>query len=525
MAFMTKTKKRSLGAALATVLAIGTATVSAPLGAAPGGASQPSTTVNLSTGRGTLVNLPSPMADLFVADAAIADVQVRSPTQLYIFGKGAGETTIYATTRGGKVVYAANVRVGNNFGTVDSMLRLAMPEATIQATPMNGLVLLTGTVANPSDVAEAERLAQAFVGQNTQIVSRLRTATPLQVNLQVRIAEVSRDFSKSIGVNLLASDGGFVFAQGRADALTQELNPLTPLIPDDIRSVVKGTGSGSTLGYIGRFLGLDIQAALDLAETDGLVSTLANPNLTALSGETASFLAGGEIPIPISEGLGSVSVEYKQYGVSLAFTPTVLADGRISMRVRPEVSQLTDAGSVRLNGFTIPGLTTRRAETTVELGSGQSFMIGGLLNNNHNNSVDKSPILGDLPILGALFRSKRFRRTESELMIVVTPYLVKPVSANRIALPTDGYRGPNDAENFLLGQSFMGTSGAQRPQPKSAAPKTVQPGVTPYDPSAALPAPGDQRPTPLAPAPERVAVAPVQSKSDGAGATPGFSFD
>ncbi|MCJ8155931.1 type II and III secretion system protein family protein [Sphingomonas sp. LaA6.9] len=518
MAFMTKTKKRSLECALAAALTMGMAiATAAPLGAAPGGASQPSATVNLSTGRGTLVNLASPMSDLFVADSNIADVQVRSPTQLYIFAKGPGETTLYATSRGGKVVYAANVRVGTNFGTVDSMLQLAMPDAEIRATPMNGLVLLTGTVANPDDVAEAERLAQAFVGANTQVVTRLRTATPLQVNLQVRIAEVSRDFMKSVGVNLLATDGNFFFTQGRADAITVD--------PNTGNVTVKGTGIGSTMGIIDRFLGMDIQAALDLAETDGLVSTLANPNLTALSGETASFLAGGEIPIPISEGLGSISIEYKQYGVSLAFTPIVLADGRISMRVRPEVSQLSDAGSVRLEGFTIPGITTRRAETTVELGSGQSFMIGGLLSSNHNNSVDKTPFLGDLPVLGALFRSKRFKRSESELMIVVTPYLVKPVSANQIALPTDGYRGTNDAETFLLGQTFEGTSGAKRPAPKSAAPRTVEPGMTPHDPSAALPAPGNRGPAPLAPAPERVAVAPAQGKSDGAAAAPGFSFD
>lgn len=515
MAFMTKIKTHSLQCACVAVLAVGAAAaVPAPLGAAPGAASQPSTTVNLSTGRGTLVNLSTPMSDLFIANDSVADVQVRSPTQLYIFAKTQGETTIYATTRGGKVVYAANVRVGNNFGTLDSMLKLAMPDAEIQATPMNGLVLLTGTVANPDDVAEAGRLAQAFVGEGSQVVSRLKTATPLQVNLQVRIAEVSRDFIKSVGVNLLASDGNFFITQGRTEAIE---------VADDGSVTVQGTGSGSTLGIIDRFLGLDVQAAIDLAETDGFITTLANPNLTALSGETASFLAGGEIPIPISDGLGSVSVEYKQYGVSLAFTPIVLGNGRISMRVRPEVSQLSDAGSVRLSGFTIPGITTRRAETTVELGSGQSFMIGGLLNNQHNNSVDKAPFLGDLPILGALFRSKRFQRTQSELMIIVTPYLVKPVSANQLALPTDGYRAPNDAESFLLGQSFMGTSGARAPQPRSAAPRTVQPGPTARDPNASLPVPTPGQPA--SPQGDQAATLAGQRKTAADGPAPGFSLD
>ena len=168
--------------------------------------------------------------------------------------------------------------------------------------------------------------------------------------------------------------------------------------------------SGTTLGMAGHLLGLDLLATLNLAETDGLATILAEPTLTALSGETASFLAGGEFPIPVSQSLGAVTIEYKQYGVGLAFTPIVLQDGRISMRVRPEVSQLSDAGSVTLNNFVVPALTTRRAETTVELGSGQSFMIAGLLQNTNSNNISKAPGLGDLPILGALFRSTKFRR-------------------------------------------------------------------------------------------------------------------
>jgi len=216
-----------------------------------------------------------------------------------------------------------------------------------------------------------------------------------------------------------------------------------------------------------------------LAETDGRATILAEPTLTALSGETASFLAGGEFPIPISQQLGSISVEYKQYGVGLAFTPTVLDDGRISMRVRPEVSELTDQGSIRLNNFQVPALTTRRAETTVELGSGQSFMIGGLLRNTSNNSVDKAPWLGDLPILGQLFRSNSFRRQETELVIIVTPYLVRPISDSQIALPTDGYRTPNDAQRIILDRGTDSISGEQRPGPTVAPAGAPSPAVGP----------------------------------------------
>jgi pilus assembly protein CpaC len=259
-------------------------------------------------------------------------------------------------------------------------------------------------------------------------------------------------------VNLLSHDstGGFNFGIGQGNAGT---------FNQDGSKTFNLGGTGTTLAAAGKLFGLDILSTLDLAETDGLVTTLAEPNLTALSGETASFLAGGEFPIPISQSLGSVSIEYKQYGVSLAFTPIVLADGRISMRVRPEVSELSDAGSVKLNNFTVPALTTRRAETTVELGSGQSFMIAGLLKNNNNNNIDKAPFLGDLPIIGALFRSTKFRRQETELVIVVTPYLVRPVSG-RMALPTDGYRAPTDPERVWEGQSYKGVSG---PQPAATA--------------------------------------------------------
>src|SRR5690606_17415846 len=173
-----------------------------------------------------------------------------------------------------------------------------------------------------------------------------------------------------------------------------------------------------------------------------------------------------------------VTVEYKQYGVGLAFTPTVLEDGRISMRVRPEVSELTTEGSIRFNGYDVPALTTRRAETTVELGSGQSFMIGGLLRNVNSNTIDRAPGLGNLPIIGALFRSNRFRRAETELVIVVTPYLVRPVSnPSQIALPTDGYRSANDPQRVLLGQEHDGRTGEERPEPRAAQPRTVTPGM------------------------------------------------
>lgn len=475
--------------------------------------STPEGTLQLATGRGRLVTVREPISDVFVAADGIADVTVRSPTQFWVFGKAAGETTVYAVTKGGKVAYSSNLRVGENIDSMGSMLRAAMPDAAITVTPMNGLVLLTGTVANPADVAEAERLTQAFAGEKTKVVSRLRTATPLQVNLQVKIAEVSRNFLKNIGTNFQSFDatGGFKFGIGQGRA-AQQYAPGGGLfvggnqVPSDGTTGLETASPGTTLAGAGRLFGLNLLGSLDLGETIGQVTTLANPNLTALSGETASFLAGGEIPIPIAQGLGQVTIQYKQYGVSLAYTPTVLGDGRISLRVRPEVSELTAAGSVTFQGTQVPALTTRRAETTVELGSGQSFMIAGLLQNTHNNQIEKAPGLGDVPILGALFRSNGFRRQETELVIVVTPYLVNPVNGNQIALPTDGYKAPGDVERVLLGQlEGLGKRG-ERAKPTMAPPP------------AAAPTLGAMAPVPTA-------NAPVHAGNSGkrGAAAPGFS--
>jgi pilus assembly protein CpaC len=535
-------RRLGLGTALAAALAVGLAAAApAPAAAQPAGAAAPANDITLSIGTGRMVRLNGAMTDLFVANDTIADVQVRSPTQLYIFGKAAGNTTVYATDRAGRVVYSANVRVGQNLGSVDQLLRTAMPEADIQATPMNNTVLLTGTVAQPADAEEAERIVQAFVGEGIQVISRLRTATPQQVMLQVRIAEVSRSLVRQIGANLLSRDstGGFLFGigQGAAGSIGAGAVSSGPVTGGGSSSgagggsgptfVFNNLAQGTTLGAAGHLLGLDLLGTLNLNETTGLVTTLAEPTLAALSGETASFLAGGEFPIPISQSLGAVTVEYKQYGVGLAFTPTVLADGRISMRVRPEVSQLSDQGSIRLNGFNVPALTTRRVETTVELGSGQSFMIAGLLNNTNNNSVNRAPWLGSLPIIGALFRSNNFQRNETELVVIVTPYLVHPVSANQLAMPTDGYRNADDPSRVLLGQEQNSRTGEQRPGPISAPAHTVAPGIGAT--SDAAPAAGAAQPAAAAPvetasaapAPRPGAIAPAHTS---AAAQPGFDF-
>jgi pilus assembly protein CpaC len=429
---------------------------------------KPSRQMLLSVGEGQMINLPRNVASVWTSNPEIADVYVNGSKQINVFGKAFGQATIIATGADGSVVFGAAVTVSQNISNINEALHQAMPDSNITVTTIGQMAVINGTVASPEDATQAETLVRAVLnpgiadGQPLKIlpVNRLKTATPLQVTLKVRIAEVNRSMLKQIGVNLLAnSNGGFNFgiAQGGGIHLPDVTCVSNCGIPKVIRSPL-----GSTLSGAGHFLGLDILSSLDLAQTDGLATTLAEPNLTALSGETASFLAGGEFPIPVEQGNNAISVEYKQFGVGLAFTPIVLADGRISMRVRPEVSELSDAGSLKLSSTVVPSLTTRRAETTVELGSGQSFMIAGLLQNKNSNNVSKAPFLGDLPILGALFRSTKYQRDETELVIVVTPYLVRPVS-RQMASPADGYRAPTDPQLILEGQSFTGRSGAVAP--------------------------------------------------------------
>ncbi|KRC78897.1 type II and III secretion system protein family protein [Sphingomonas sp. Root241] len=529
----------------------------ARVGNLPVGAQRPTSEVLLSVGQGELITLPANVANVWTSNPGVADVYVANPRQIHLFGKENGEATIFATTASGTVVYSTNVRVSQNITSIDRMMRAAMPDADIKVTTVGQIAVLTGTVASPDDSEQAQRLVTSLLNPGINIsdpatplkigvINRLKTATPLQVNLQVRFAEVNRSFAKNVGVNIATRDqtGGFTFGvatgrnpgaftagqlagfpiariptpnggyiEGPYDPSTgQFLNPRAT----DVTNIAKGNDF-STLGLAGKLFGMDVLSAIDMGETMGQVTVLATPNLTALSGETATFLAGGEIPIPIAQALGAVSIEFKQYGVSLAFTPTVLADGRISLRVRPEVSQLSSSGAVQFNGTIIPALSTRRSETTVELGSGESMVIGGLLQNTHNNSISKIPGLGDVPILGTLFRSNGFQRNETELMIVITPYLVKPVNANQIVLPTDGYRAPNDFQRIFGGQLSAGDTGGDRPKP-TMAPSSATPAVGAFAPGPAMPVPANpvRQPPKAAPAPSK--------PKKGGSAVPGFGF-
>ncbi len=385
---------------------------------------------------GTLLRLDQTPKSVVIANADIADVTIRSPRLMYIFGKKVGETTLYATDAQEHVLFNVKIRVQYNLDRLRETLASLVPAGQIQLESVDTGLLLQGTVATAAEAADAVRLARNFVGKEGDIIDRLQVTAPNQINLRVRVAEVDRTVLRQLGFNwsVIGNIGGFTFA-----AVTHNFAGLASQIgtagqiPDLAR-----------LGYTTK--GLDLNSLIDALATEGLVAVLAEPNLTALSGETASFLAGGQFPVPVPQsGTGSaavITIEFKNFGVSLSFTPTLLSGQRISMRVMPEVSQIDNATAIQFEGFTVPGLKIRKADTTVELASGQSFAIAGLIENDASISNSSVPGLGDIPVLGELFKSDKFQRNQTELVIIVTPYIVSPVNG-KLAAPTDALIQPS----------------------------------------------------------------------------------
>jgi pilus assembly protein CpaC len=428
------------------------ATGPATTGPAPTGPLTPPVTprvqrLTLEAGTGRIVSLDAPAASVFAADPRVAEVRPASPTSLFVLGVAPGRTTIAAIGDNGAGIAQYDVFVQPSSyaaAQADSAIGQALPGRDVHvATRPNGLVV-SGTLQTAAEANEAVQIARGFVGSGQTVENRIAVLGSQQVNLRVRIAEVSRAVIRQLGINWanLANLGKYA-AIGVVTA-----NPL---------AVTTVAASTAVVGYNFPTLGhtLDINAVIDAMAQDQLVHVLAEPNLTAMSGETASFLVGGEFPIPVAQQDNQVTIIFKQYGVSLAFVPTVESGGRINMKVRPEVSALTTQGAVTIgvgnSSIQVPALTVRRAETTVELASGQSFAIAGLLQDNTTMTGNALPGIGEVPILGALFRSDSFQRNETELVIVVTPYLVGGVSnPAQLKLPTDDWKPPSDLERILL---------------------------------------------------------------------------
>ncbi|MCQ8239629.1 type II and III secretion system protein family protein [Rhizosaccharibacter radicis] len=405
----------------------------------------------LTVGAGKLLSLPTPAATVFVADPSIADVQPPSASSVFVFGKKPGGTTLFALTREGKPILAYNVVVEYDLSTLQQTINDAAPGSNVQLSRTPHGLVLTGAVPTPEAAANLQSIAQRYAAPNETVLNMLQVGGSTQVNLRVRVAEVSRSVSRQLGFNWTAalSNIGSFGLQVATGLPTGAASSFSGFNGGNNANVSSPTIGGTYSGSKGT-----ASAALDAMADEGLVTLLAEPNLTTTSGQPASFLAGGEYPIPVPQGLGSVGIEYKQYGVSVAFTPTVLNSGMISMKVSPEVSELSAATSVAIpNGGSVPALISRRADTTVQLASGQSFAIGGLIQNNAQNNIAKVPWLGDIPILGALFRSTQFQRDETELVIVVTAYIVHPTD-RMPALPTDDVRQTSDLERLFLDRAL-----------------------------------------------------------------------
>nr|WP_280855208.1 type II and III secretion system protein family protein [Pararoseomonas indoligenes] len=438
--------------------------------------------IALEAGTGRLMTLPRPALTVLAADPRVARVQPASPTTLFLMAVAAGRTTVIATSEDGTPVAEYDVTVAPSraaaagappapvampgAGTppaappppsasaVESMIRRMVRGAErvrVEAAGRNGFVL-SGTVPSAADAQRAEAIARAAVGDGPGLVNQLSLLSSLQVNLRVRVAEISRQVSRDLGFNwqALANDGNNFLIGLRTGIAGGVANAIT--------GSLSGTNSVARVGAGVSSSRFDINAVVDALASDQLITILAEPNLTAQSGEVASFLAGGEFPIPVAASNNAngstISIEFKQFGVSLAFVPTVMGPDRLNLRVRPEVSELSTEGAISLplssGVVTIPALRVRRAETSVELGSGQSFAIAGLLQRNSNATNSGLSGLGDIPVLGTLFRSDRFQRNESELVIIVTPYLVRPVSDPKaLGTPTERLRPASDLDRIL----------------------------------------------------------------------------
>lgn len=419
-----------------------------------------------------IIETQKPVKRVSLAAPEIADVTVLSPQQVYVTGKVPGITNLTLWNEADKPFAIFDLEVLPDINRLKEKLHEMFPEEeNIRVTTTHDSITLSGTISSTTNLSQVLELAQAYAQVNKegkrQVYNFLEVGGVHQVMLEVRVSEMSRSLIKRLGVNFnFLSDSGRQFG-------VSLLNNLARVAPG--ASAGGALGTSDSINLIFRFLsgGATWTMFIDALKENGLIKILAEPSLITLSGKTAYFLAGGEFPVPVPQsgaggGIPTITIEYKPFGVALNFTPTVLSNKKINIQVAPEVSELDFANAISLEGFTIPALTTRRVSTEIELAEGQSFAIAGLLNDEVRQTVRKYPLLGDIPIIGALFRSNEFQKNETELVIIVTPHLVKPIDMAKQTLPTDQYIEPNDFEFYLLGK--MEGRGKQRTSPSDAAP-------------------------------------------------------
>ena len=415
--------------------------------------------VSLPAGQSATIRVTRQVGDIRVADPEVADVVPLGPTSLYLLGKGAGRTTVSVYDGERDPIGIIEVEVGVDMHDLTATIERHAPEADVSVSTVNGRLRLGGTVNNAQTLETILGLARQYVGEQ-KLINAVKVLESQQVLLEVRFIEASRRAGREIGVNLgitdpsraargaLTGDVGFNVDEETGTYVPGLRFPNGGRGEDSFRFPFTGAPAFATVVANVLSAGVDIDVFIRALENKGLGRSLAEPNLTALSGSTASFLAGGEFPIPVRGNDGEVTVVFREFGVRLAFTPTVMGDGLINLELKPEVSQLDR--TINVDG--VPGLLTRRTETTVELRDGQSFAISGLLQAITEKDTDQVPWLGSVPIIGALFRSSAFMRSETDLVVIVTPRLVQPAAPGELLrTPLDNSRSSNDVEFFLFG--------------------------------------------------------------------------
>lgn len=401
--------------------------------------------------RAVVVESETPFAELSIANPAIADISTLSDRTIYVLGKSPGTTTLTLLDAAGKLITNVDVRVAADISEFKERLRQILPNEKIEIRTANDGIVLSGTASSTQKMQRALDLAERYAPER---VSNLMTVGGVQqVMLKVRFAEMERTVSKQLGASLIGTvDGKGVtsgtFLQGNNAINFTDGDPSTGV------TVADGTIGAFNIGINSGPLQLNL--LLEALENRGMVRSLAEPNLIALSGQQATFHAGGEYPVPVSQDDGTISVEFKPFGVSLQFVPRVVDGDLINLELNTEVSGLDAANGFTNGSFTISAFTSRKASTTVELRDGDSFAIAGLLEDDFQDVNSQIPWLGDIPVLGALFRSANYRRAQSELVIVITAHLVTPTRGEAIALPTDRVKPPSESDLFLFGQVANG---------------------------------------------------------------------
>lgn len=401
--------------------------------------------VNLPRGSTMAVDLPGDARDVIVSNPQVAEAMLHTPRRITVIGLAAGETDVVFLNASGGVILSLRVRVDAGVSALQDTLNRVLPNANVRAEAVNDSVILTGTVNSPGEADRAAQVARAFVSGPEKVLNMMTISGSDQVMVRARVVEVQRSAVKQLGLDVSAVlnelGDGLTYNQAATFAVSGSILGGGQIAYSDA-----GAGGEGLSGTLRAF------------ERTGLVRVLAEPNQTAVSGESAEFLAGGEFPVPVGrDNNGNIQIEFKPYGVRLAFRPIVLSEGRISLQLSTEVSELTTSGAFTLGGtgpnaLVIPALNVRRSSTTVELPSGGSLMIAGLLREDTRQNIDQLPGAGDLPILGALFRSRDYLSGETELVIIIEAYIVSPTSPNRLQTPADGLHVANDAQTLLFGR-------------------------------------------------------------------------